>query len=235
MYIVLRKDDPFVEPRFQFSQTPNAMLSPSRKQKDPKSMKRMCPHYKSSSQVQSSYLTTSVTVQMVHVQSVPTIRLANIVAQSKESSSGSTPSWQFARDRFRPRDRRVRARSYCIERVNRSCPRTINFHACPGSSVPDLQSSRTEHARTFVLGQVWSGRTLVVGHFLLARLLHHFARVSSIGVARNHDVLAIHSGLVGIFSFDTLFALEILLVNKILRLILIEDLLMRLVVEAVTK
>lgn len=106
------------------------------------------------------------------------------------------------------------------------------FRQSPSGNAPDLQSPSAEHTRALVLGQVRGGRALVIGHLLLARLFHHLARVSGIGVARDNHILAVDGRLVGIGSFGALVALEPLVIDEILRLILLKDLLLRLVVVA---
>lgn len=160
-----------------------------------------------------------------------TIHRADTAARSEGSSSGSIPSWQSAGDRFHPRDRRVRERSCCTGQMS---VRTIpgRTKALSNRNAPNLQSSGTEHARAFVLGQVWGSRALVVGNLLLARLLHQFARISRVGIARDNDVLSVDGRLVGIIAFGAIVILETLLIEEVLRLVFLENLLMRLVVVA---
>lgn len=93
---------------------------------------------------------------------------------------------------------------------------------CCRVNTPDLQSASAEHTRSLVLGQVWSSCALVIWHLLLARLFHHLARVSGIGVTRNDHVVAVHSWLIRL-AFDTIVTLETLLVDEILGFVLVED------------
>lgn len=97
-----------------------------------------------------------------------------------------------------------------------------------------MQSTSAEDTRTLVLGQVGSGRALVIGNLLFARLFHNLARVSSVGVARNDHILAVDSGFVR-FAFDTIVTLETLLVKEILGLVFVKDLLLRLEIVAAGK
>ena len=100
------------------------------------------------------------------------------------------------------------------------------------SNAPDLQGPGAEDTRTLVLGQVWGGCALVSRDLFLSRLLHHFARVASIGIAGHHDVLPVDGRLIG-SALDTIVALKTLVVDEVFGLIFVKDFLLRLVVVAV--
>jgi len=63
-------------------------------------------------------------------------------------------------------------------------------------------------------------------------LLHQFARISSVGIARDNDVFSVDGRLVRIIALGAIVILKTLLIEEVLRLVLLKNLLMRLVVVA---